>query len=189
MAVSEALFLVVGGIGGLWLAVSVLLGAVTDLGHHGVGGHAGDAHAGDGGAPTWLSASVVAAALFALGATGYTALRYQAATPLAWAVAVVGGLLVGFCALRFVLRPLARQQHNSLIGRDAYVGCRGRVTLRIPAGGRGQVAFADPQGAMVYERAASTGDELAGGAHVLVVDLTADGVVVERDPLHREVEP
>ena len=94
-----------------------------------------------------------------------------------------------FCALRLVLRPLARQQYNSLLGRDSYVGCRGRVTLRVPpAGGHGQVAFADRGGAMVYERATSTSADLPRGAYILVVDITADGVVVEPDPLHTEEE-
>jgi hypothetical protein len=88
-------------------------------------------------------------------------------------------------AYQLVVKPLARQQSNSLQSHHAYVGCEGVLSLNIPEGGSGQVVFSDRQGARVLRMAISSdGVALPKDLRVLIIDVTTDGVlVVDRNPL------
>lgn len=163
-------------------------GAGIAAGHES-GGHdtasSGSDVAADG--PSWVSSRVFLGAAAGFGAFGLGA---QAAGLSGWItlpIALVG--LVGMAVVirQLVLRPMWRQQSNSLLSRDSYVGSRGLVTLGIRSGESGLVRFLDRNGTPVTDFAV-TGDgvDLPAGTAVLVVDVTPQHVVVDPDPLATE---
>ncbi len=114
-----------------------------------------------------------------LGASGYTAMSYGAPGALAWPLSLVG--FVGVAALAFflVVKPLAKQQANSLHSRQSYLNQIARVEHTVPATGIGQVAFRDSTGARMLQPAISyEGQPLPRGSQALIIDVRPDGVVV-----------
>lgn len=99
-------------------------------------------------------------------------------------------VLAGACAvvLVFLLNGLLlpymrRQQSNSHKGRSSYIGLLGTVTLKVPAGGWGEVSFVDADGNRVFSRAKS--DEPAAlpkSTRVYIADIDADFVHVVAVP-------
>ncbi|RVW01070.1 hypothetical protein [Rhodococcus xishaensis] len=147
------------------------MGLVGIVGTLVVGEVDGDVGAGDGtgtGLPL-LSVTTAATALFGLGAGGSVA-------ALAGAHAVVAALASAACAIalvaltRGVLLPLLlRQQANSHISRQHYVGQLGTVTLAIAPGQWGEIVFTDPEGNRVRGQAISPEpDTLPVGAAVYI---------------------
>jgi len=183
----------VGTTGFLLLAISVLLGEFLhhdfgvshDVGlPHDVGTPGGveapDGHGGD--EPSWLSVRVIAASAVGFGASGFVAASLGLPPFASWPVAAAGFVAVGAGAYFAILRPLARQQYNSLLSRYSYVGRDAVVTLDILPGGSGQVTFRDRQGARVTQNATSdVPDAVAKGARVRIVDVADGGVVVHRN--------
>lgn len=177
------------------LLVSVLLlvaalvfgfGHDAELAHdagsaHETGGHVGHLEA-DG--PSWLSSRVLLGAAAGFGAFGLGA---QAVGLTGWVtlpVALVGFFGMAVVIRQLVLAPMWRQQSNSLLSRDSYVGSRGRVTLGIRSGDTGLVRFLDRNGTPVTDYAvAGDGGDLPAGTDVLVIDVTPQHVVVDPDPL------
>jgi len=135
--------------------------------------------------PSWLSTRVILGAAAGFGAFGLGA---QAVGLTGWAslpVAVGGFLIMAVVVRQVVLVPMWRQQSNSLLSRAQYLGSRGHVTLGIRSGETGLVRFLDPNGTPVTDFAvAADGGELPAGTAVLVVDVTAEHVVVDPDPLN-----
>lgn len=151
----------------------------TELAHHAAAGHVET----DG--PSWLSTRVILGAAAGFGAFGLGA---QAVGLTGWVsvpVAVGGFLIMAVVVRQVVLVPMWRQQSNSLLSRAQYLGSRGHVTLGIRSGETGLVRFLDPNGTPVTDFAvAADGGELPAGTAVLVVDVTAEHVVVDPDPLN-----
>ncbi|MGV9802174.1 hypothetical protein ACWDTP_29420, partial [Mycobacterium sp. NPDC003449] len=85
-----------------------------------------------------------------------------------------------------VLLPyLRRQQSNSHKGRSSYIGLLGTVTLEVPAGGWGEVAFVDADGNRVFSRAKSAEPAaLAKSTRVYIADIDSDYVHVVAVPEH-----
>ena len=135
--------------------------------------------------PSWLSTRVILGAAAGFGAFGLGA---QAVGLTGWVsvpVAVGGFLSMAVIVRQVVLVPMWRQQSNSLLSRAQYLGSRGHVTLGIRSGETGLVRFLDPNGTPVTDFAvAADGGELPAGTAVLVVDVTAEHVVVDPDPLN-----
>ncbi len=135
--------------------------------------------------PSWLSTRVILGAAAGFGAFGLGA---QAVGLTGWVsvpVAVGGFLIMAVVVRQVVLVPMWRQQSNSLLSRAQYLGSRGHVTLGIRSGETGLVRFLDPNGTPVTDFAvAADGGELPAGTAVLVVDVTAEHVVVDPDPLN-----
>ncbi|WP_166283763.1 YqiJ family protein [Motilibacter deserti] len=193
---SEVVFLIAAGVGFALLAVTLVLGEILghglDSGHEVVATHGievpGDplpaglaTPEGDG--PSWLSTRVLTAALTGFGVVGYCAVAVGLPQPAAWPVAAIGGVGLGAAVQVLVLRPLARQQSNSLISSSTYEGLAGRVTLRIPEGGSGQVSFRDASGARVVRTASAPGEPaLERGTAVFIALATERGVVVTPAP-------
>jgi membrane protein implicated in regulation of membrane protease activity len=197
MSGSESVFVATGVIGFVVLLASLLLGEFAgheaevahelelshdaEFGHDAELGHGVEVeHAGgDLHSPSWLSTKVIAASLVGFGATGFIAASAGAPAFASWPVAAAGLVAVGAGALFLVLKPLSRQQYNSLMSRYNYVGMRAVVTLEIEAGGSGQVTFRDRQGARVNQTArADHGEAVAKGSPVEIVDLAPGGVIV-----------
>jgi membrane protein implicated in regulation of membrane protease activity len=163
-------------------------------GHAGeVGGHGGDAGGQGAGAhevpegsadldaPTWRSIRVLSVALVGFGAAGFIATSAGMPALLAWPVAAAGFVAVGAAAYRFILKPLAAQQYNSMTSRYGWIGRTGVVTLDILPHGTGQVTFHDRQGARITQTATSDLSEgVPKGSPVTITDLTRGGVVVHR---------
>jgi hypothetical protein len=196
MTGSESAFVAIGAVGFLLLVIALVLGEFADhgveLGHADLGhaelGHADLGHAVDlfdnrAGLhqPSPLSFRVIAASAVGFGAFGYVAAHAGWPPLLSWPVAVAGFVAVGAGTFYGVLRPLARQQYNSVMSRWNYVGQDAVVTLDILPGGSGQVSFRDRQGARVTQTARTdVPDGVAKGARVTITDLTDGGVVVHR---------
>ncbi|MFI7589833.1 hypothetical protein ACIB24_22410 [Spongisporangium articulatum] len=212
MTGSEIVFASVGATGFLLLLVSLLLGEFLEhdlgAGHgaelpHGVevGHEAHLEHAGGAARdvelpsetralqngpglyePTWRSIRVLAAAAVGFGACGYLAASVGLPTLLSWPVAFAGFVAVGAGVYQVILKPLARQQFNSVMSRYSYVGRDAVVTLDILPGGTGQVTFHDRQGARVTQQASADLPEgVTKGSLVRIVDLMDGGVVVHHN--------
>jgi membrane protein implicated in regulation of membrane protease activity len=196
---SEPVFVAIGAIGFLILLLSLLFGELfehgTEFGHdaefgHDVDiGHAADVgHAGGGSGelntPSWLSVRVAAASMVGFGASGFVAASGGLASWLSWPVAGVGFLAVGAGTYLLILKPLARQQYNSVMSRYNYLGQEAVVIVAILPGGTGQVSFRDRDGARVNQTASSDlRGPVAKGATVKIVDLAPGGVVVHHNSL------
>jgi membrane protein implicated in regulation of membrane protease activity len=207
----QTAFIAVGAIGFLLLMVSLLLGEFGDhdveLGHDtGLGHDTETPHTtetgtrGSGGleapdlrkgpvggalyAPSRWSMRVLAASAVGFGAAGFTAAALGLPPALSWSAAIAGFLAVGSATYSWILKPLARQQYNSLLSRYSHVGRDAVVTLEILPGGWGQVTFRDRQGARVTQTARSDLPEaVRTGAAVKIVDVFDGGVVVHRNTL------
>jgi hypothetical protein len=132
-------------------------------------------------APSWFSIRVLAISLVGFGVAGFSAAYLGVPTLIAWPIAAVGFLAVGAAAHRFILKPLARQQYNSLTSRWGWIGRPAVVTLDILPHGTGQVTFHDRQGARITQTASSDlGEDIPKGAAVTITELKPGGVVVHR---------
>jgi membrane protein implicated in regulation of membrane protease activity len=194
---SEAAFIVVGAVGLVLLALSFLFGEMfghdAELSHEVEAGHEVESDTADAASnmlqtPSWLSFKTLTASMVGFGAFGYVAAASGLPALLSWPVAGVGFFAIGAGAFFLVIKPLARQQSNSLQSHHGYVGCEGVLSLEIPEGGSGQVTFRDRQGARVTRQAISSkGEALAKGAQVLIIDIAGNGaVVVYHNPLELE---
>jgi membrane protein implicated in regulation of membrane protease activity len=192
MTGSEVAFVAIGTIGLLLLLLSFVLGEMfeheTELSHEVEVGPEAEHEIGSAAdnmlqTPSWLSMKVITASMVGFGAFGYATAASGLPVLLSWPIAAVGFFAIGAGTYFLVLKPLAAQQSNSLLTRQDYVGCVGKVSLEVPDGGWGQVVFNDRQDAQVTQRAVSQQGALPRGASVLIVDVTEDGVVVSPNPL------
>jgi hypothetical protein len=139
---------------------------------------------GDLDAPSWRSVKVNAASMVGFGAFGYAGSSVGLPAVVSWPVAAGGLFAVGVSTYFLILKPLSRQQYNSLLSRYSYVGRDAIVTLEITSGGIGQVTFRDRLGARVTQTATSRLGEAAGkGVQVKIVDVAPGGVVVHHNSL------
>jgi membrane protein implicated in regulation of membrane protease activity len=197
---SQTAFVAIGAAGFLLLLLGLLLGGHDaeaghdiEAGHDVEPGHDVEAHleAPDrrtlpvGGAlhePSRWSLRVLAASAVGFGATGSVAAAAGLPPALSWPLAAVGFLAVGSATYSWILRPLARQQYNSLLSRYSYVGRDALVTVEILPGGSGQVTFRDRHGARVVQTARSDEpDAVSAGTAVQIVDVYDGGVVIHRN--------
>ncbi|HKX24154.1 MAG TPA: hypothetical protein VJM46_02870 [Candidatus Saccharimonadales bacterium] len=193
MTGSEVAFAAIGATGLVLLILSFVLGELfeheTDLSHEVDVGNAAETAAGSGAdmaqVPSWLSMKVITASMVGFGSFGFVAAASGFPDVLSWPIAGAGFFAIGMVAYQLVVKPLARQQSNSLLSHHAYVGCEGVLNLNIPEGGSGQVVFNDRQGAHVSRMAVSSnGAALPKGLRVLIIDVTLDGtLVVDHHPL------
>jgi hypothetical protein len=99
---------------------------------------------------------------------------------------VLSGVIAAVCAVvlllglqGLVLPYLKRQQSNSHKGRISYIGLLGTVTLEVPSGGWGEVAFVDADGNRVRSRAVTAEPHaLPKSTQVYISDVDADVVHV-----------
>lgn len=150
-------YLAAFAVGAIALLTALLL---TDLGHDGM---------------PFLSLTGMAAALVGTGAGGLVGTWAGFGALPAGALGLgTGATLVGI--LHGVVLPyLRRQESNSQHGRSDYIGLLGTVTLDVPPGGWGEVAFIDPDGNRVRSRAISPEPQtLAKATRVYIADVDAD---------------
>lgn len=180
-------FLVIGGIGFVMLVATWVVGEIFDLGHD-VAGWFGD-HGGDfnvdeiGGAggevgPSPFSSRVIFAFLTAFGGGGAIASLYHLSMGPSLLVAIGSGLAIG-AATWGVANLLFQQAASSTIQSDTLVGREGRVEVTIPAGGAGQVAVSAGGGSNTWVARNRSGQGIAAGSAVRVVEAQGNLLVVE----------
>lgn len=192
MSLSEKIFLIIGGIGLLLLVLSVLLGEIPVLEHSFEGLFSHDVElntpeaAADGAVsdvPAWYGMKPILAAMVGFGAVGFCTSFYGVPALFAWSLAVLGAFGMGAIVYHGLIKPLAKQQYNSLLSRQSYVGLLGRVVLSIPEDGFGEIEFRDANGATVRQKATSTEGAIAYNTAVFITDVTPNDVTVEIYPL------
>lgn len=155
-----AVYLAAFAVGAIALLTAL---ALTDIGHDGM---------------PFLSLTGVSAALVGAGTGGLVG-TWARLGGLGAGVLGLGSAVALAGVLHGVALPyLRRQQSNSQHGRTTYIGLLGTVTLEVPAGGWGEVAFVDPDGNRVRSRAVS-GEPLA-----LTKDTRVYIADVDREYLH-----
>jgi len=180
---SETVFLAIGAVGFLLLLFSLLLGEVfeheIEISHDIEVGHdVGSSH--DLNTPSWFSVKVIAASMVGFGGIGYLTASSGAPATLAWLLAALGFVAVGAGTFFLVLKPLAKQQSNTLLSRTSYRGTEGVITLSITPTDMGQVVFLDRNGARVTQSAVSAteGEAIAQNTPVVIIDIIPRGVTV-----------
>lgn len=133
----------------------LVMGLIGIVGALVIGEAGGDAEAGDatGTGPPLLSVTSTATALLGLGAGGTAATSTGANPLIAGLVATASAIALVALTRGVLLRYLLRQQANSHLSRQQYIGLLGTVTIAIPPGEWGEVAFTDPDGNRVRGRA------------------------------------
>ncbi len=134
----------------------------------------------DAGLP-WLSAPALAAAVGVFGVVGWPLTAGAAlAAPIVIVIAAAAGVLA-YGLLMLVLRAMRRAQSGAVAGLRAAVGRTATVTMTIPAGGWGQVAYLDADSVRAVTTAVlvDSGASVADGGDVLIVDVEGDRLVVE----------
>lgn len=160
-----AVYLAAFVVGGIAVLSALVL---TDIGHSGM---------------PFLSLTGLSGALLGAGTGGMVATWAGLRTLGAGAVALASAVLLVLVLHGVLLPYLRRQESNSQHGRSAYIGLLGTVTLDVPVGGWGEVAFIDPDGNRVRARAV-TGevDVLTKATRVYIADVDADYVHVVAVP-------
>jgi hypothetical protein len=182
--------------GAAWFAVPALIGTGVfaiklllmllggsddlDLGGSASAGNAGGAgHADGGGLLEVMSVQGVAAFLMGFGWAGLGALQGLGWGPLASMGLGVGGG-VAMCGLFVAMLAGTRRLATSgNVNMQRAMGGEGEVYAAIPAGGRGQVKLV-VDGRQRIVAAAGSGEELATGVRVRVLEVKADNSVVVR---------
>jgi membrane protein implicated in regulation of membrane protease activity len=168
-----SVFLALGGIGFLFLLVSLVFGEVFDHLSVEVG------HDFDHGGPSVFSTRVMAVFITAFGVFGAVAVHYGATTFAASGVGFGGGLVFGGMVYLFA-RFLYSQQASSEVHSRDLVGVVGRVVVAIPAGGVGQVRL--QLGEELIDKIARAADasKIEENAIVRVDEVMGEMVVVAR---------
>lgn len=160
LSAMDTFFLVCFAMGALFTLASLVLGGahVGHVGHVHLGhahvGHVGPGHAGPEaahahaapsdtlGALPWLNASSVVGALTWFGAAGYLLVRLgDWALPAALLGALLAGAVGWYLVARFLGLVLAGEREMDPADYRL-PGTVGQITVRIPAGGTGEVVFA-----------------------------------------------
>jgi hypothetical protein len=148
--------------------LSALLLAEFSIG----GGHGAD------GLP-FVSLTSLSAALLGAGAGGLIGTWADLGGALSGVIAAVCAIVLLLGLQGLVLPYLRRQESNSHKGRISYIGLLGTVTLEVPSGGWGEVAFVDADGNRVRSRAVTAEPHaLLKSTQVYISDVDADVVHV-----------
>lgn len=118
------------------VSVIVSLGAFI-FGHD--GDHGGGDHGGDS-MPSVFSMRVIS--LFLVGFSGVGMMAYYAwnlSPGISTLLGIVFGLILGGIGYAFVVF-FHKQQANSMVQTQEYIGVTGRVTIAIPQGGTGEIS-------------------------------------------------
>lgn len=129
----------------------------------------------------WLSFKAIAAGLIGFGFVGWLlGTRHGTAGFWLWLGSLAGAVLFYWPVVRWLLPWLKSLDVNELQTRNSYQGIVAKVTLAIPAGGKGDVQFVNQAGVYVREsaRAHRPDEEFPVGTEVLIVDVENECVVV-----------
>ncbi len=156
-----------------------------DAGHAAGGGHAG-VHAEVGWAEhplstfSPLSPTTISAFITAAGGMGYVALAWWEWGPWgAGALALASGLIFAAVLIGLFTFLFRVTQGTSMVAQDSLVGTEGEVSLGIPSGGLGEIAYV--RAGQRYLRQARCADaaEVPRGAMVVIKSVSPTQFVVE----------
>lgn len=140
--------------------------------------------AGHDGLP-FLSLTGVSAALLGAGAGGLISSWAGVGAVGAGLVAIAAAVVLMLAFQGLLLPYLRRQESNSQKSRTSYIGLLGTVTLDVPIGSWGEVAFVDSDGNRVRARAITEEpDVLTKNTSVYIADVDADYLHVVAVPDH-----
>jgi len=164
-------YLVAFIVGGIALLSALLL---ADVGHG----------AGHDGLP-FLSLTGLSAALLGAGAGGLISSWAGLGGVGSGLIAAGAAVFLVFACQGLLLPYLRRQESNSQQSRSSYIGLLGTVTLDVPVGSWGEVAFVDADGNRVRAKAVTEETELlAKNTSVYIADVDADYLHVVAVPDH-----
>jgi membrane protein implicated in regulation of membrane protease activity len=99
-------------------------------------------------------------------------------------VAVAGGIAAGLCTVWVIgktLVSMSKLQSDGTLNIGSAVGQEGRVYLKIPSGGTGQVQVPCQGRLTIYDAMAAGREEIRSGEPVIVIDIAGGNLlVVER---------
>lgn len=165
-------------VGGILLLLTLLVG---EFGHDGGIDHSGADLGAD--EPGWLSLNLASVALVFFGTSGLIARSLGMTRE----ISLVGSFAVMFVGVglvrEYVLKPLYRQQYNSMIDRESYLDQPATVSMSIRPKGFGEVLLIDKGGARVALRAITESSRThLAGERVFVTAVHANEVVVMSNP-------
>jgi len=135
-----------------------------------------DADLGGGDEPKIGGVKVVSAFLTAFGAVGSLA-RWSGVSTLGSSLFAVGGGIV-LAGLMYGLLHLAYgQQSSSHVDAARLLGCRGLVSVAIPASGLGEITITVPGGQQTYLARSSSG-AIPEGASIQILAMVGEQAVV-----------
>jgi membrane protein implicated in regulation of membrane protease activity len=155
-----------------FLILTLFLGEIGDL----VGGNTDVAH---GGGLPWMSFTTVSLALVGWGLSGLIAVHLGLTSWLVFLAATAISVLFVVAVMLLIIKPLLRQQANSLVSQQSYVGSQATVILDISPDNAGQIQLTDPNGALVTLPAASTNAvSIPKGSTVIISEITSGRAVI-----------
>lgn len=172
---SLLIFLIVGGIGFLFLIFSLIVGDIfeafdLDLGFDADGG---DGHFGV------LDSRVISVFLTALGGLGAIGIQFGLGLFISLGMGLLGGLVFGAMVFGFGYLLYSQQSSSSVSERDL-IGRTAKVIVGIQPGSIGQISCT--VGEEKVEKLARTRDDekIDAGTMVLIEDVTGDSFIVSK---------
>jgi membrane protein implicated in regulation of membrane protease activity len=164
-------FLILAGVGLLFLMVSLIFGELFD--QLGIGGHldgAADGHA-------FVDSRVVSVFITSFGGVGAIGIQMGLGVLASSLLGLASGVVLGGVVSLFA-RFLYSQQASSSVSASQLVGRTAQITVTIPAGGIGQISCRI--GEERVERIARSRDnsELKSGTLVRIDEIAGDSVIV-----------
>ena len=174
------IYAAIGAFGFILLAVMLVGGDIFGGDHEIAADHDvtvdHDMESGTGG-PGVFSIRVMASFLTAFGVGGVVGRYYNLSHPAASGVGILAGIVMAGVVYQFG-RLLHSQQASSELKMASLVGKTAEVSVRIPAGGLGQVTLVVAGERSEHIARSATADALPRGAEVVVTGLRGDGLVV-----------
>lgn len=148
------LYLLIAAVGAVYLIGSLFLGGIFEF----LEGLDADLDFDfEAGEPSFFSLKAIAAGAIGLGLVGYLSERADIPAILTFALAIVAFFVMLIASVFLVLRPLFRQQSNSQLSKQSYIGKTGLVIMSIGSGDWGIVRLRDDNNATVDVTAVSQG--------------------------------
>jgi membrane protein implicated in regulation of membrane protease activity len=167
------IFAIIGGVGFVFLLVSLVLGDIFEM----FGGDA-DIGVGDGTDFGLFDSRVIAVFITAFGGFGLIAAWAGFGTVPSSLAGLLGGVIFGGIVSAFG-RFLVSQQASSSVTDDDLIGRTAQVTVSIKPGTLGQITTRIGDERVEKLARTSSGDEIKPGAIVKIAAIAGDSVIVE----------
>jgi membrane protein implicated in regulation of membrane protease activity len=170
-----AVFLVIAGVGFLFLLISLIFGEIFEF----FEADADFDHSFEHGGPSFFSTRVLSVFITAFGAVGAIGVRYGMGTGAASAAGAASGLALGSLIYVFARFLYSQQASSDLSVRDL-VGQTGRVVVAIPTGGVGQIRLQIGESLVDKIARSHDGQPIPENAVAKVEEVLGETLVVRR---------
>ncbi len=164
------IFLVIGGIGFIFLLISLLVGDLFESLDFDVDGI-------DGGGHSLFDSRTISVFLTAFGGIGAVALQFGYGGFISALFGIVGGLVLGAMVFAFGYFLYSQQASSSVTMRDL-IGRTAEVTVKIQAGTVGQISCRIGEETVEKLARSRSGEEIKRGTNVFIEEITPDGFIV-----------